>query len=96
MNDLEHLMAAYFHQDWDDEYGTWTEAVDDFLARSPERAATIPAAISELLGAFPQDGDLDRRLGEIGCAHDPAEGDRAWLLAVRAHIAATLARRNHP
>ena len=37
MDDLKHLLGAYFYELWDEhEYDSWHAAVDDFVRRSPD------------------------------------------------------------
>ena len=84
MDDLKHLLSAYFYELWDEhEYDSWEHAVDDFVRRSPERAARVPIQIDDLLAASRSDDILSRAMVALGCCYAPAEGDRLWLLAVR-------------
>ena len=86
MENLEHLIGAYFHQDWNHVYATRDEAVADFVRRAPERAVTVPAEIDELLDATPDDAALADRLSAMGFDDAPPEGDRAFLLDLRVHL----------
>lgn len=91
MDNLQHLISAHFYQLWDQyEYSTWEEAVDDFVHRSPDLAMSIPAEIDELLTSVSDDA-LASRLDEFGFDHDPQEGAREWLGAVRDRITRQLA-----
>ena len=90
MNNLKHLIGAYFYQLWDQfEYPTWEEAVDDFVRRSPDRAAATPAEIDELLTSAP-DNVIEDKLVGFGFDHSPPEGVRSWLAEVRDRIATQL------
>lgn len=92
MDNLKHLISAYFYELWDQyEYSTWEDAVDDFAKRSPERAADTPAEIEELLTTA-TDEELEARLTEFGFDHEPEEGVRSWLGAVRERITSQLAQ----
>lgn len=85
MDNIKHLIAAYFYELWDQhEYSSWEEAVDDFVARSPERAASIPGEIEELVSAG--DNELADQLAAFGLDYLPPEGHRAWLCAVSDRI----------
>lgn len=87
MDNLKHLISAYFYELWDQhEYSTWEDAVDDFVRRSPGLAAATPAEIDELLASVSDDA-LASRLDEFGFDHSPREGVRKWLTAVRDRIA---------
>ena len=91
MENLEHLIGAYFHQDWNHVHATREEAVADFVRRSPERAAAVPGEIDDLL-ASSSDEELVTRLHEMGFDDAPPDGDRAFLSDVRAHLAQLLGR----
>ena len=81
MDDLTHLFSAYFYEAWDEyEYGTWEEAVDDFVRRSPKRVAGAAASLGALLDEKLSEDELDGRLRAQGCAFAPDHGDRAWLV----------------
>jgi hypothetical protein len=83
---LKHLIGAYFYELWDQfEYATWEDAVDDFVKRSPERAAETPAEIERLLTTA-TDEDLADQLAEFGLDHEPQAGVRTWLAQVRDRI----------
>ena len=44
MDDLRHLLSAYFYELWDEhEYDSWEHAVDDFVRRSAV-ATPLPKA----------------------------------------------------
>ncbi|UFN46402.1 contact-dependent growth inhibition system immunity protein [Nocardioides okcheonensis] len=86
MTELRHLMAAYFHQDWMDEYDdSWERAVDDFLDRSPDRAAAAAGQIDALLAEGLDPGSLGRRLNDLGNyrhAGDEPDAYATWLRSV--------------
>ena len=88
MNDLEYLLAGYLNQDWYIGHDSWQAVVDEFMAKDPHRVAGVPGEIDYLLSSHPQDEDLSEALVDLGCAYNPAEGDRAWLEAVRDRIRA--------
>jgi hypothetical protein len=80
MNDLRHLMAAYFHQDWWDEYhGSWRAALTDYVQRAPERVPGLVADISTLLAGDPKDGDVATTLEEMGNYRSPGSSPTAHL-----------------
>jgi hypothetical protein len=86
MENLEHLIGAYFHQDWNHVYASRHEAVADFVRRSPDRAATVPQEIDELLASTGDDEELVNRLTAVGFDDAPADGDRAFLVDLRDHL----------
>ncbi|MEO6512370.1 MAG: contact-dependent growth inhibition system immunity protein [Nocardioides sp.] len=49
---LKHLARAYLHQDYDLEYATPADAVDDFLSGSPDQAPQLVTEIERALAEF--------------------------------------------
>lgn len=98
MENLRQLMAAYFHQDWYDEYGgSWEAAVDDFARRAPSRVEGATSEIATLLRTAPTDVDLARALDELGnfyWAGDDPGSYVAWLNDVKARLEAGTASRS--
>jgi hypothetical protein len=92
MENLRHLMSAYFHQDWWDEYaGSWTAAVDDYMRRSPGRAQGLLDEISLLLASERDDATVARILDELGNYRSPGDSPTAhldWLEQIRERVAA--------
>ena len=89
MDNLKHLISAYFYELWDQhEYSTWQDAVDDFVRRSPGRAPAVPDEIERLLTEVQSDEELCARL--LGWGFDAqVQGDeRAWLSRVSRRIRA--------
>jgi hypothetical protein len=87
MENLEHLIGAYFHQDWNLVYATRYEAVADFVRRSPDRAAWVGLEIDELLNSTGSDEELTARLSAMGFDDAPSpDGDRAFLIDIRTYI----------
>ena len=90
MSDLRQLMAAYFHQDWWDEYaGSWEAAVDDFANREPGRVDGTVKEIGALLDANRSEQDLSETLEALGNFRNPGEGEHAyqnWLAGIRARL----------
>lgn len=88
---LKHLMAAYFHQDWCDEYeGSWRMAVEDFARRSPERVPALSGEIDSVLHGQPTDVHVARLLDELGNHRDPGDEPQAhlgWLEDIRYMLA---------
>ena len=87
MDDLRQLMAAYFHQDWWEEYGgAWESAVDDFARREPHRIAGAADEITTLLTSADSDEAVGRALDDLGNFRDPGpapDANAAWLREVR-------------
>jgi hypothetical protein len=87
MDNLKHLISAYFYQLWDEcEYSSWQDAVDDFVRRSPERAQSVPQEIADFLAEDRSDEELAERLDQWGFDADTPNGEREWLLRVRDRI----------
>lgn len=42
-------LLGYFHQDWTDDYDSWEELIDDFVANDRQVAERTPAALRALL-----------------------------------------------
>lgn len=87
MENLKHLMTAYFHQDWWEEYdGSWAAALEDFVHRAPDRVPSTIAEISQVLEAAPSESDVARLLDEMGSYRDPGPEPTAhidWLTEIR-------------
>jgi hypothetical protein len=92
MDNLKHLISAYFYELWDEhEYSSWQDAVDDCVRRSPDLARHIPGEIAALLAEDRSDKELGEQLDRWGFdAHTP-NGEREWLLGVRDRITSDLA-----
>ena len=82
MENLNYLMSAYFHEDWDHTHETWEAVVDAFMSDNPSIVEAVPDEIDELLSATLDDAALERQLVALGCAYDSPLGDRAWLAQV--------------
>ena len=87
MDNLKHLISAYFYELWDQhEYATWQDAVDDVVRRSPDRALSVPSEIEDLLAEDLSDDQLAARPVKWGFDAAPIEGERIWLAAVGERI----------
>jgi hypothetical protein len=86
MENLEHMIGAYFHQDWNHVYASRHEAVADFVRRSPDRAASVPQEIDVLLASTGDDTELASRLSAMGFDDAPPDCDRAFLTELRDHV----------
>jgi hypothetical protein len=86
MENLEHLIGAYFHQDWNHVYATRHEAVADFVRRSPDRAAKAGLEIYELLSSTGSGEELAAHLSAMGFDDAPPDGDRAFLIDICTYI----------
>ena len=86
MDNLRHLMSAYFHQDWWDECdGSWSAAVDDFARRSPDRVDGVITDITSLLASDPSEAEAADTLKELGNYRSPDPSPTAhvdWLRAI--------------
>lgn len=90
MENLQYLLSAYFHQDWNHTHDSWQRVIDEFLTDDSATVVRVPEEIDRLVEQTPDDGDLQEKLIELGCAYDPPEGDRTWLLEVRDRIRRTV------
>jgi len=94
MDALEHLMAAYFHQDWVLDGGTVSDTVSAFLGERRDLVARCASQIEELLAVDLPEGALQEKLTGWGSdyyAGDTDDDYRAWLDDVRKQIRASLA-----
>jgi len=89
---LRQFFGAYFHQDWDIEFGTPDQALSAFIRQQVERSALeeLSRSIVTFVHEHPDDADLDEALfKELGCEYfPPGHGilTRAWLLSVAATL----------
>ena len=87
MDDLRHVIGAYFYEFWDEhEYTSWEHAIDDLMARSPERSARVAAQIDALLHDSDSEEMVQGSLDAMGLAYAPPDGVSSWLAAVRDRI----------
>jgi hypothetical protein len=61
---LEHLLGAYFHQDWDSD-GTEAEVLALFISDEPDLAARLPHEVGSVLSSTAPE-DLESVLREKG------------------------------
>lgn len=91
MENLRQLMAAYFHQDWSDEYGgSWEAAVDDFARREPHRAGGVIVEIARLLESHQSEDALGQALDDLGNCRDAGDANdayRSWLIEINQRLA---------
>ena len=85
---LRRLFGAYFHQDWQDEYVTSTNAVQAFLRAAPYAAVdTTRHELDGVLASTLDDEELGRLLRDgFDCNYVPQAndlGNRAWLEQLR-------------
>ena len=92
LDNLEHLISGYFYEFWDEhECSSWQDAVDHFVRRSPERAASVPSEITNFLAGDRGDEDLAEHLAQWGFDAATPHGEREWLLRVQGRITNDLA-----
>ena len=95
MQSLEHLMGAYFHQDWDLDGGSVSDTVEAFAVGSPDRVVPAMSDIDELLALELPEGGLRDVLEGMGCDYYAGDSDqdyRTWLMDIRE----TLSRGSSP
>jgi hypothetical protein len=87
---LAHLMGAYFHQDWADEFdGDFRAAVDVFVAETPDLPRLLPAEVEQVLSLHTDDDSVEQYLGSLGCEYTllPGEGGyRGWLTEIARRV----------
>ncbi len=86
---LKHLMAAYFHQDFDIHGGPW-DVADLFFQEEPVLTASLPAEIAWATSKFSSDEELKGFLDDLGnhfAADRVGTTYHMWLreIARRAH-----------
>jgi hypothetical protein len=90
MDNLRQLMAAYFHEDWSDEYdGAWESAVDDFARREPDRITGVVQEIAALLTGTGSDVAVGKALDALGNFREPGDAqdaNRTWLVQIQARL----------
>ena len=87
---LEHLVGAYFHLDWADEFDDdpW-RALDAFISGTPDLAPRVPEEVSALLRELPTDDEVGAYLAALGSAFTPSREDsgyRGWLTEVARRV----------
>ncbi|MFC6287605.1 contact-dependent growth inhibition system immunity protein [Nocardioides sp. GCM10027113] len=89
---LEHLVGAYFHQDWADEFDDDPDrAVDAFVRDSPTVAPRLPREVDELLLKLSNEDSIHSHLASLGSHFTPAPEDgsyREWLASVANRVRA--------
>ena len=90
MHDLQHLMAAYFHQDWWEEYdGSWLAALADYVDRAPERVSGLVANISMLLSGDPTEEEVAtalEKIGQLSLRWKPPTAHIDWLRDILSEV----------
>ena len=87
--ELKKLMAAYFHQDFDEVHGGVWETVDAYVRADPVRASLLPAEIDRVLQELPTEDEVDRYLDGLGCQYLAAPEDggyRGWLTEIARRV----------
>ena len=90
---LHHLVGAYFHQDWDEDYGSYPQALAAFLRESPELARPLQQEVGSL--RVLSEDEVDGVLDELGCEYTlhPDESWLRWLDDLARRLERTLAQR---
>ena len=94
---LEHLMSAYFHQDWYEEHGDEWANLQDFVEGEPELAPRLPIEIEQVLAHLPTDDRVDAYLRSLGSYYTttPEEGGyRGFLQEIARRVQTALARQH--
>ncbi|MEU8624974.1 contact-dependent growth inhibition system immunity protein [Streptomyces sp. NPDC048669] len=80
--ELNQFLGAYFHQDFSDEYTSYSEAIDDYLSGASEPDLDqLLRDITELLTMATTDRDLKQTTSNLGMDVSPPSGVglRQWL-----------------
>lgn len=89
---LEFLMGAYLHEDYDIYGGLW-EAVDRYLAETSDEDRTQLSHELEAALDGASEADVERLLNEMYCAvymGDEPGGYKGWLEEISRRVSATL------
>ena len=90
---LDHLMGAYFHQDWVEDHSDEWDVLAAFEKDEPDLAAQLPAEIGEVLEHFQTEAELEHFVvrvlgGDFNAAYNGGTY-RAWLAEIAARVKAT-------
>ncbi|MFI6661339.1 contact-dependent growth inhibition system immunity protein [Streptomyces sp. NPDC050523] len=89
--ELSQLLGAYFHRDFSYIYGSYDEALDEYVSSSaPEELAQAVRELGELMTMVSSDDELDTATTALGLDLLPPQGLplREWLQQIRQRIAA--------
>ena len=92
---LDHLMGAYFHQDWMLDHPDEWAVLAEFERDEPDLAKKLPGEIAEVLAEFATEAELGHYVvrvlgGDFNATHDGGTY-RAWLQQIADHIRAAAA-----
>lgn len=82
---LELLLAGYFHQDWHVDEENWISVLEGFAAHeSPERVQGAVLELKQLLASENDDRRLQNTVASLGCEFLPDQDSsmREWLVEV--------------
>ena len=88
---LRQLLGAYFHQDFDVEFGDEDDAVRAYVqgyAHRPEVVVELLHAMDTLLALGLSGTDLKRALDVLGSDYYPLTDTTSWLCTLRAQVLA--------
>ena len=89
---LDHLMGAYFHQDWTLDHPDEWAVLAQFERDEPDLARKLPDEISEVLTEFTTEAELEHYVvrvlgGDFNAEHDGGTY-RAWLQQIADRVRA--------
>jgi CdiI immunity protein len=92
---LDHLMGAYFHQDWVEDHPDEWDVLAAFEHDEPELAAKLPSEIDRVLEQLRTEHELEHYVvrvlgGDFNAAYDGGTY-RAWLTEIADHVRAATA-----
>lgn len=93
---LDHLMGAYFHQDWVDDHSDEWDVLATFERDEPDLAKRLPAEIDGVLDQFRTEDELEHYVvrvlgGDFNAAYNGGTY-RAWLSEIAARVRSANAR----
>lgn len=83
---LWQLLGGYFHQDWDFDYASPEEALEDFFDGQPVLAPKLADEIERVLALEKSDDELDALILEFGSSYLPTSNgvrSQTWLSGIR-------------
>ncbi|GAB3778980.1 contact-dependent growth inhibition system immunity protein [Nocardioides ungokensis] len=90
---LRQLMAAYFHEDFQDVYGGVWETIDAFVADDPAESVLLPDEIAAVLAEFPTEEATAGYVISLGCCYQPQPNDggyRGWLAEIARRVSSAV------
>ena len=90
---LEYLLETFFHQDFQEVYGSVWDTVDTFIKKYPDLALDVPREVDLVLVSMPTEAEVQDFVMSTGCEYLPQPDDhgyRGWLIEVAHRVAAAV------